>query len=139
MRNYLASLLCGCLAVGFTTHSANASIVYSENFDNPAFLNSVFIPAGDVYAHNDRIGWTNTGIGFINNAEGWTFANGVYLGLQEGTSNQALWLNEVGPGATKTISGLVTGQSYKVSFLQWGDDLTGGSFTGSLAANGTTI
>ena len=139
MQKHVPTFLFVCLAASFTAHSASAAVVYSENFDNPAFLESVFIPAGEVYAHNDRIGWTNTGIGNINNAEGWTFANGVYLGSQQGTSDQALWLNEVGPGATKTIDGLTNGQKYEISFLQWGDDFTNSSFTGNLDVDGTTI
>lgn len=139
MQKRVTTFLFICLAGSFTAQSAVASVVYSENFDNPAFLESVFIPAGEVFAHNDRIGWTNTGIGNINNAEAWTFANGVFLGLQQGTSDQALWLNEIGPGATKKIGGLTIGQKYEISFLQWGDDLTNGSFTGKLDVDGTTI
>ncbi len=79
MQKRVPTFLFICLAASFTAPSASASFVYSENFDNPAFLESVFIPAGEVYGHNDRIGWTNTGIGNINNAEGWTFEEGAYL------------------------------------------------------------
>ncbi len=139
MEKRVATFLFICSAAIFTARSASAAVVYTENFDNPAFLASVFIPAGETYAHNDRIGWTNTGIGNINSVEGWTFNEGVYLGLQEGTSDQALWLNEVGPGATRTITGLAAGQQYEIRFLQWGDDLTQGAFTGKLDVDGTTV
>ncbi|MBI5614906.1 MAG: hypothetical protein HY943_01320 [Gammaproteobacteria bacterium] len=139
MQKRNATFLSVCLAACFTTASAAGAVVYSENFDDAAFFDSVFIPAGEVYAHNDRIGWANTGIGYIKDAAGWTFANGAYLAMQEGTADHALWLNEIGPGATKTIDGLTVGQQYEISFLQWGDDFTNSSFTGNLDVDGTTI
>lgn len=139
MERRISVILVGFLTIGLAPQWAHSSVVYSEDFNNPAFLDSVFIPAGEVYAHNDRLGWTDTGIGNIVSTGGWTFESGVFLGLQEGTTDQALWLNQIGPGAMTTVSGLTIGQEYEVRFLQWGDDLTNASFSGTLDVDGSTI
>ena len=38
-----------------------------------------------------------------------------------------------------TLAGLAAGQQYEVQFLQWGDDITDGSFSASLDVDGSTI
>ena len=115
--------------------SAKADVIYSENFNSPAFMGSP-LPATATSDH-----WANTNYFYINNADGWTFSNGDYLAVDAGTSDGALLLNEnSGPGtASTTISGLTIGDTYTVSFLQWGDNEPGQSYAGSVSVDGTTF
>lgn len=122
----MAALLAG--AAG----SAQAAVIFSEDFSNPAFNGGVFYPS-----FSDRFGPTD--YAYANNANGWTFVDrsNVFMAYARDGGNGALLLNENGnyASAYRTISGLTVGTSYTLSFLLSGDNIPGNPYrlTGGIA------
>lgn len=121
-----AATIAAALALGGT--QANAGVVLSEDFNSSAFLG-----AGWSFAHfSDR--WENTQYHYpAASANGWTVSgNGVFVAsnLDDPNGDQAILLNE---GANSKIShalnNLIAGETYNVSFLYWGDNITGGAWS----------
>lgn len=121
-----AATVAAALALGGT--QANAGVVLSEDFNSSAFLG-----AGWSFAHfSDR--WENTQYHYpAASANGWTVTgNGVFVAsnLDDPNGDQAILLNE---GADSKIShalnNLIAGETYNVSFLYWGDNITGGDWS----------
>jgi len=119
-----------CLSLGFMS-AANAA-VFTESFDNPAFIgNSVIVfNGGGDSPTSDR--WANTNYYEIKPANDWTFAGGTLLAAETNaigtpTGNGALLLNE-NAGIATNIVGLVVGQQYSISLLLWGDNRPGSSY-----------
>ena len=122
--------------------AANAA-VYTENFDNPAFMNSLALGFGSTAdsASSDR--WANTNYYTINNFGGWTFNNpGTFIAEQTDargnlSGNGALLLNENG-GVGTTIVGLVVGQKYNMSLLLSGDNRPGSAYVFNISIGGNS-
>lgn len=120
--------------------AANAA-VYTEDFDSPAFINSLSLGYGSTVdsASSDR--WANTNYYTINNVDGWTFnSSGTYIAEQTNaqgvlTGNGALLLNENG-GVGTTIVGLVAGQKYDISLLLSGDNRPGSAYVFDISIGG---
>jgi hypothetical protein len=116
-----------CLSLGLMS-VANAA-VFTEDFNNPAFIGSPVLVYGSGVDSPSSDRWANTNYYAVNNFNGWTFAGGAYLAEQTNpagvtTGNGALLLNENG-GVGTNIVGLVVGQKYDISLLLWGDNRPG--------------
>jgi hypothetical protein len=106
------------LAAGLLTSVAAfaGTPILSENF------NSGF-QAGAIPLNNTSDNWAHTGYGAVLNANGWTLGNAVSFAT-DGAGNGALLLNENGIGrASKQVTGLTAGQTYKLQFNMWGDNI----------------
>lgn len=103
--------------------SAQAGIVFQENFNSGAFVGAQIFPS----PISERYPVTAYFVG--NASNGWTFSAGnVFVALDaSGSGNQGILLNENGGGGSisHTISGLTAGQQYDLSFLEWGDNNPG--------------
>lgn len=146
MNKFLAAAfvsLSSVIAVNAANIGAANAAVYTENFDNPAFINTLSLGYGSTAdsASSDR--WTNTNYYTINNVDGWTFNNpGTYIAEQTDTNgvltgNGALLLNENG-GVGTTIVGLVAGQKYDISLLLSGDNRPGSAYVFNISMGGTS-
>src|SRR5476651_1210754 len=89
-----------CLSLGLMS-AATAAPVFTENFDNAAFIGSAVLVFGSTSdsASSDRVGWANTSYYGINNFNGWTFGSDTYLAektdaLGAKSGDGALLLNE---------------------------------------------
>jgi hypothetical protein len=110
--------------------SASAA-VYGEDFNDSSFKGSTAVNVSDETDH-----WASAGLYTINNADGWTFTGsaGLYVN-NSGPFDGALLLNECciengqGAQASAAVDNLTVGGAYKVSFLEWGDNAPGGTYT----------
>lgn len=114
-----ASLTAALLA--FAAGGARADVVFSDNFDNPAYSK------GNVrHTATDR--WVNTDLSdAVNGVGGWTF-NGNVLYLKDSHSaDGAISLNEndIDNSASHQLTGLVVGKTYALNFLRSGDNRAG--------------
>jgi hypothetical protein len=146
----LLSIACASLGLAISlnaaaVNSANASVVFSENFDaSSGFANSLILGFGSTAdsASSDR--WANTNYYTINNVNGWTFgSSGTYYAEQTdargvATGNGALLLNEDG-GIATNIVGLVVGQKYTLSLLLSGDNRPGQAYVLNAAVGSSTF
>src|SRR5271166_4668745 len=133
-RQYLTSV--GAALIGAlvsSAMSANAGIIYSEDFNNiagfqgnPSYLNSF----------SDK--YLQTSYYLINNFDGWTFSGGAYYALSGGDG--AVLLNENGPTSASTaVPGLVPGDTYALLFDYWGDNEPGLAWVLTLAIDGMSV
>ena len=104
------------------TMQAKATLVYSENFNDPGFRGSQLDLSGDPLGNvNERWG-TDSAYYTINNFGGWTFGStGTYLAVQPSTGDQGVLLNENG-GVANTLVGLTPNAFYMLSFNYSGDN-----------------
>jgi len=117
-----AATVAAALALGGT--QAQAGVILSENFNSSAFLG-----AGFGFNHfSDR--WANTRYHYpAASANGWTVSGtGVFVAsnLDDPNGDQAILLNEFANSRiSHALNGLIAGETYNVSFLYWGDNITG--------------
>jgi hypothetical protein len=120
--------------------SARATVLFSEYFDNPAFLG----PEIGVTNHfTDRFGPAD----FFQAVpiDGWSFSGQAWIAQSRSNHDGALYLNEgIGGGvdggvASNTIGGLTPGQTYFVSFLTSGDNVPGEAWVLNFLADGAQI
>ena len=115
---------------------AYAATTYFEDFNNGGFAGApLSLPPSD--ESSDR--WSQTTYSVINNFNGWTFAANTFYAQQTGTSDGAVLLNEGGGQASTTITGLMSGETYQLSFLQWGDNRPGEAYSGSVSIDGNLV
>ncbi len=106
--------------------AANAA-VFTENFNDPAFIGSPILVYGSGSDLPSSDHWANTNYYTANSSvNGWTFSGGAYLAEQTSslgvpTGDGALLLNENG-GVGTNIVGLTVGQTYDINLLLWGDN-----------------
>lgn len=120
------------LATTLVAGSAMADqTVLSQDFQDPAFKGA------DYYINSNSVASTHTDYYLVNAADGWTFAPGAAY-LIDGHVNGAILLNEASAAggsstssalASYTLSNLVVGASYTVSFNYWGDNEPGGAWS----------
>ena len=104
-------MLCGGMPA-----TADASVIYGETFDAPAFRGAFITNTVSERA-------TSTIYGHANNADGWIFDGSAFLALVG--SNGALSLNEspFASSATKTLTGLLPNMPYQLAFNLTGDNV----------------
>ena len=108
-------------ALSLTTQ-AKATVVYSEDFNNPGFRGSQLDLSQDPLGNVTERWGTDSAYYNINNFDGWTFGSlGTYLAVQPSTGNQGVLLNENGGTAT-TVVGLTANAFYTLSFNYSGDN-----------------
>ncbi len=112
--------------------AASAAIIYSENFNDIAFVGSNLGLVGSE-ATSDR--WADTSYYTINNANGWTFSGSAYLAKQDSTGDGALLLNET-TGVGTTLYGLTVGKAYTLNLLLSGDNRPGQNYVFNVAIAG---
>jgi len=117
MRKMLVAA--AAMSVACAAGAANASVVFSENFNNAAFQGAL-LPLGADHT-SDR--WASAFYYGVNDADGWSFS-GTSFSVRDGAdaSDGAVLLNEPTGKASHLLSGLNVGQIYNVSFLLWGDN-----------------
>ena len=139
--------LIGAAALIAVPSGAQASVVYSEDFNSPGFLGALY--AGDTNDHNNER-YVNPTIDFYTavNFHGWTFSNGsspagpTFINAYDATNlpytDGAVLLNENGGGGTAatTVPGLTPGGQYVLSFLYYGDNRPGGTYGLQVDVNG---
>jgi hypothetical protein len=131
MKKYL-SIMAALVAL-MVASSAQATVVFNEDFNNPAFQ------GGSLLLNDTSDHWTNTDYYYINSANGWTFSgSGAYYAKNQGINDGALLLNENG-GSAQTIIGLTAGQTYTLTFLQWGDNRPGQLYRGTVTVDGNLL
>ena len=140
MRSFKFAAVAGvATALVLGAGSAFAAPVYTENFNNSAFVgSSIGLKGSDLTS--DRFGATD--YYSINNFDGFTFSGTTPLLAQAtGTGDGALELNEPSGAASVTLTGLVSGQAYDFSFLLSGDNRPGEAYVlnVNLGGNTTTI
>jgi hypothetical protein len=130
--NVLLTIFAGLVTITLSS-SASAQIVYSENFNNTGFQ------GGSIgVSFSDR--WANTAYYSINTFDGWTFSSSAIYALKnDGSGDGALLLNEVGGQGSVVVFGLSAGQTYQLSFLQWGDNNPGQPYSGDVKVDGNTL
>ena len=128
----------------FVSSVASATVIYSEDFQNPAFKGSSLNLGGneDFSERYDPTTYYN-----INSINGWSFSSGTYLAV-EGLSNGALangvghdagvLVNETTGSALKVV-GLTSGQDYVLTFNHSGDNRPGFNYLITLAIDSTPI
>jgi len=121
-----------CLSLGLMT-AANAA-VFTENFNDPAFIGSPVLVFGSTTDSPSSDRWANTNYYLINSVvNGWTFSGTTPLLAAQTTpagdltGDGALLLNEPS-GVATNIVGLVVGQQYDISLLLSGDNRPGQSY-----------
>ncbi|CAM3191445.1 hypothetical protein SPAN111604_09530 [Sphingomonas antarctica] len=132
------AIIAAALAVAGST-AAQATTVLSENFNSTAFRGAFL--QNDT---TDRFG--SSPLYYSANAAGWTFSDGyaggfphVLIATNVTGTDGAVWLQEVGSSASRTLSGLTAGKTYTVSFLQSGDNVPGANWNYNVAIDGGTI
>ena len=128
----LAGGIVGAALLLLAAGQAQAQTVYSEDFNDSAFAGSL-----DEDTSTDR--WASVSIYAPADVDGWTFIGNVFWTKNlNDTSDGAIWLNESGPTwAITTLTGLTVGETYTVSFLQWGDNEPGNGYAGLVDVGGT--
>ena len=130
----LKYLVTACM-LALTAGTANAAVIYSEDFNNLSFQGVPFL----LGSTSDKFGPTN--YYHINNFDGWTFSSAAYYALNASSTDGAVLLNENFPGGTAStvVTGLSPGAAYILSFLVSGDNEPGGPWQLHLALDGTTL
>jgi PEP-CTERM motif len=134
----VASVAVAGAVVSSSMSTAQAGVVWSEDWNPSNFATSGVVVDGSVGDVTDRAGWLNVTYNVLSSAteHGWTFGGSDFLVINTTTSSPsrgggALYLNECcnpgvtgGGGATAatTITGLTAGKTYDVSFTYWGDN-----------------
>ena len=130
-----ALLLVG--AVLGATGVARADVIFSQNFNDPAFRGANLGLTG-ADATSDR--WASTSYYFANSTGGVTFNGPAYLARNNANpTDQAVLLNEGGSSLSFTLSNLVQGTTYSLSFLLSGDSAPGLAYSGFAAVDGSSI
>jgi hypothetical protein len=125
--------------------AANAGVAYLEDFNSNGFAGpSLNLGPGDTFSDK----YNPADYRQINNYDGWTFTGGAYLatnGAYNGApyTDGAVLLNENGPtSASVTLTNLIVGQQYNVSFNVYGDNRPaslGWNPNWTIDVNGTTF
>ena len=112
-----------------------STIIHSEMFNNLSF-GGVDIGA---YPTSDKYAVTNYYT--INDFKGWHFAGNTYYTLDGTSTDGAVILNEGPPGGTAstTVTGLISGQTYTLSFDVWGDNEPGLAWVLNVSVDGTLL
>ena len=124
-------LLVASLVVGLGNTCAQAAVVFSEDFNNPAFQGSLLPLSGNDLT-SDK--YNPTSYYGINNVNAWTFS-GVTALYAVGGGNGAVTLNEPTGAASRTVFGLTKGQQYALSFDVWGDNRPGSPWSLSVSVD----
>jgi hypothetical protein len=116
---------------------AQASIVYSEDFNNIGFQGSQLDLSGDPVGNkSDKYNPAN--YYNINSFNGWTFTTGTYLTVGAAGTDGAVLLNEDG-GTALNVIGLAANQSYTLKFDYYGDNRPLQPWVLKLDVNGSTV
>jgi len=127
-------LACAMLMLG-VTGMAQATTIYTENFNNSTFQGSTPILLNDT---SDN--WSHTDYYSVNSADGWTFTGGGTYYATNGAGNGAILLNENGAAtASTTITGLTAGSTYTLQFNVWGDNRPGQQYGLNVAVDGNPL
>lgn len=126
-----------CFSLGLMG-AANAA-VFTENFNDPAFVGSPIIVFGGGGDSPTSDHWANTNYYTIKNGvNGWAFSGTTPLlaaqtdGAGKLSGDGALLLNEPS-GVATNIVGLVVGKTYDISLLLWGDNRPGQPYVFNIA------
>lgn len=128
----LMSLALAALAAG-SACSARAAVVFSEDFNNPAF-------AADPGFLGTTDRWASVTYSGITNANSWVFTgNRPYYVRNNAAPDGALLLNEPSAEAARVITGFVPGQTYSFDFLLSGDNKPSGRYQFLIDINGVNV
>lgn len=130
------ALLC-CLSIWpFASAMGAPTIIYSENFNSPAFRGT---PG---WINNTSEKWSITNYYLSpHNYDNWIFTGECEVATNADGSDGAILLNEGLPNtsASTTIPRLTIGKNYVLQFNEWGDNEPGQQYVLNVALNGAQV